>query len=320
MPYLRIAACVLCAVYVPTACTLCRVLGTWLPPLCKSQCIPTHRLTRTITYWHHQFVDLESETVISELPKSRDAWNKWLPVLWNNLTLKSSNAPQSLLFVRPTDLICVPLWFVPGNSGHVHFWASCDLNGWPPGKTGRCELGSVHRCGLESVTDRLYSCYRVDTDVKWIKYITVNIRIDRGAWDTWIARVVCVCVCASSNIGSNLAHLAHVMLNNSVCNYMSAGRHHTVWITVRDRRWFSYQYLSVYSEDKTCFFHGSRDRSMEISICQCHFSNRSINQSIRTFAIAATIIFSVTPSKYCHNWTGFGFKSVYELSYRLMSR
>jgi len=27
----------------------------------------------------------------------------------------------------------------------------------------------IRWCGLESVTDRLYSCYRADSDVKWIK-------------------------------------------------------------------------------------------------------------------------------------------------------
>jgi len=38
----------------------------------------------------------------------------------------------------------------------------------PPGKTGRCESGSVRQCGLKYVTDCLYSRYRADTDVKRI--------------------------------------------------------------------------------------------------------------------------------------------------------
>jgi len=41
------------------------------------------------------------------------------------------------------------------------------LDGWPPGKTGRCEPVSVNRFGLKSVTDRLYiqplSCWHGST-------------------------------------------------------------------------------------------------------------------------------------------------------------
>jgi len=37
------------------------------------------------------------------------------------------------------------------------------------GRPGRSEPGSVRRCGLESLTDRLFSRYLADTDVKWIK-------------------------------------------------------------------------------------------------------------------------------------------------------
>jgi len=40
------------------------------------------------------------------------------------------------------------------------------LDGRPPGKTGCCEHRSVRRGGLASVTDRLYSRHRADTDVK----------------------------------------------------------------------------------------------------------------------------------------------------------
>jgi len=40
------------------------------------------------------------------------------------------------------------------------------LDGWPPGKSGHCDPGSIRRCGVKSVTDRLYSRYRADTDVK----------------------------------------------------------------------------------------------------------------------------------------------------------
>jgi len=34
---------------------------------------------------------------------------------------------------------------------------------------GRCEPGSIRRCGLKTVTDRLYSHYFADADIKWIK-------------------------------------------------------------------------------------------------------------------------------------------------------
>jgi len=38
------------------------------------------------------------------------------------------------------------------------------------GKPGAANMhGSVHRCGLESVTDRLFGQYHSDTDVKSIK-------------------------------------------------------------------------------------------------------------------------------------------------------
>jgi len=39
------------------------------------------------------------------------------------------------------------------------------MDGWPPGKTGRFEPGSVRRYRLKSVTDRLYVRYRADSDV-----------------------------------------------------------------------------------------------------------------------------------------------------------
>jgi len=58
---------------------------------------------------------------------------------------------------------------------------STELYSWINDREGRPDdvsVQSVHQCGLESVTDRLYSSYRTDTDID-VKSINLDRRENR---------------------------------------------------------------------------------------------------------------------------------------------
>jgi len=114
-------------------------------------------------------------------------------VMRSNLT-KASSVVRSLKLRYASDSTsysicarykCFTLHYITSTSVSRAY-----LDGWPPGMTGRCELGSVRRCGLKSVTDRLFSRHRADGRKLKPKKLTRSRILGLGAFDWGLSYIL----------------------------------------------------------------------------------------------------------------------------------
>jgi len=108
---------------------------------------------------------------------SSDADNTLLRILGTCVMLPLTMlavATTASSVVSPGEWQWVSRWQPLPAQWHVHwrYGTSTSFSTWMgdhQGTPGAVNHGSVYRCWLRSVTDRLYSRYHADTEVKWIK-------------------------------------------------------------------------------------------------------------------------------------------------------